>query len=148
MSCDRRHPLVLVVDGADDREGRGLMVLSALSLIARELAGVEVRVLNGDEPVVRTAVEVLVRDSGLRVSIAPHSADATLEIEAASLYVAVVASPAAGLALQRVSANVPAIVAVQFPGANIDAHTLLVHRAAHDTRALGHAILSALGLPQ
>jgi len=148
MSCEKRHPRLLVVDGADDREGRGLMVLSALSLIARELNGVEVRIVNGDDPVVRTAAEVLGWDWGLSVSIAPHSADATSEIQAASLYVAVVASPAARLAVQRVSANVPAIVAVQFPGAEFDAHALSLHRAAHDTRVLGRVILSALGLPQ
>lgn len=124
------------------------MVLSALSLIAGELTGVEVRILHGDEPVVRTAAEVLGRDSGLSVSVAPRSADATREIEGASLYVAVVASPAARLAVERVLANVPAIVAVQFPGADVDAHTLSLHRAAHDTRVLGRVILSALGLPR
>ena len=122
------------------------MVLSALSLIARELAGVEVRILNGDEPVVRTAAEVLGRDSGLSISVAPRSADAICEIEAAALYVAVVSSPAARRALEHVSAHVPAIVAVQFPGADVDAYTLSLLRAAHDPRVLGRVMLAALGL--
>ena len=77
MSCEQRQPPILVVDGADDTEGRGLMVLSALSLIAGELTGVQVRIVNGDEPVVRTAAEVLKRDSALSVVVAPRSADQT-----------------------------------------------------------------------
>ena len=71
-----------------------------------------------------------------------------MELEGASLYVAVVASPEARLAVERVSGNVPVIVAVQFPGADVDARTLALYRAAHDPRALGDIILSALGLPQ
>jgi hypothetical protein len=147
MGCGKRS-LLLVVDGADDREGRGLMVLSALSLVAGELTGVEVRILNGDEPVVRTAAEVLSRDTGLSISVAPRSADATREIEAASLYVAVVVSPAARRAVEPVSAHVPAIVAVQFPGADVNAHSLSLLRAAHDPRVLGGVMLAALGLSQ
>jgi hypothetical protein len=148
MDYGTRHPRLLIVDGADDKEGRGLMVLSALSLVAGELTGVEVRILNGDEPVVRTAAEVLSRDTGLSVSVAPRSADSMREMEAAALYVAVVASPAARLAVERVSAHVPAIVAVQFPGKGVDAYTLSLLRAAHDPRVLGRVMLTALGLPQ
>jgi len=148
MSSGKPHPPLLVVDGADDKEGRGLMVLSALSLIADELTGVAVRILNGDEPVVRTAAEVLSRDTGLSISVAPRSTDATRELEAATLYVAVVASPVAQRAVERMSAHVPAIVAVQFPGADLNARTLSLLRAAHDPRVLGRAMLVALGLQQ
>jgi hypothetical protein len=136
----------LVVDGADNCESRGLMILSALSLIADDLTDVDVRILNGEHPFVRTAVECLGWDTNLNVSVVPPSVEPTRELSGASLYVALVSSTTARAhAEQAATLGVPSIVAAQFPGEDVDARTLTLMRAAHDPRVLGRLILEALG---
>jgi hypothetical protein len=136
----------LVVDGADNCESRGLMILSALSLIADDLTDVDVRILNGEEPSVRIAAECLGWDTNLNISVVPPSVEPTRELSGASLYVAIVSSTITGAHAELAAAlGVPSIVAVQYPSEDVDARTLTLLRAAHDPGVLGRVILEALG---
>jgi hypothetical protein len=139
--------LRLVIQGNDDVETRGLLVLSALAHAVDELTDVEICVVGGDDLVVRTAVECLWWDEGLNISVAPPGSDLRLELEGAALYVAVVTRSKDALPLAVVdAAGVPALVAVQFAGPDVDARTLCLTRAAHDPRALARAIVEHVGL--
>jgi hypothetical protein len=139
--------LRLVINGADDLNSRGFLVLSALSLAADELADVQVRILNGHEEVLLTAAACLSWDTGLQISTAPPDANPYAELAGASLYVAVATRSATGLPLAAAeAARVPSLVLVQFPGPDTDARTLSLVRAAHDPHLLARVILDRLGL--
>jgi hypothetical protein len=137
--------LRLVIQGSDDAETRGLLVLSALAHAVDELTDVEIRVVGGNDAVVRTAVECWRWDEGLNISVAPPDSDLRLELEGAALYVAVVTRSKDALPLGVVhAAGVPPLVAVQFAGPDMDATTLSLVRAAHDPRALARAIVEQI----
>jgi hypothetical protein len=141
--------LRLVIHGTDDAEGRGLLVLSALAHLVDELTDIEIRVVCGDDPVIRTAVECSSWNDGLDISVAPAGSDLGLELEGAALFVAVVTRSKDALPLAAVhAARVPPLIAVQFAGPDMDAPTLSLVRAAHDPRVLARAIADRLALLQ
>ena len=139
--------LQILVNGADNAESRGLLVLSALSFAAAELIDVSVRIIDGDDATIRAAAECLSWDTGLEISVAPSGAKLAIELARASLYVAVVVHSTERLPLEAAhDANVPSLIAIQFPGPDTDAQTLSLVRAAHDPQVLARAIVARLDL--
>lgn len=137
----------LVADGREDAEGRALFVLSAFHLVAGELQGVSIRILNGPE-VVQVAIEALRWETGLSIEAAPPDADIAAELAGTSLFVAVAARSTNHLPLAQVAAHgVRKLVALQFPAPGAGAATMTLMRAAHDPRELGGRIVALLGLP-
>jgi hypothetical protein len=137
----------LITDGSEDAEGRGLFVVSALHLAARDLQGVDIRILNGQE-LVRVATEALRWETGLSVEVAPPDADIAAELAGASLFAAVAARCTDHLPLVQVAAcGIRSLIAVQFPLSGAGAAALTLVRAAHDPREFGARILAMLGLP-
>jgi len=135
----------ILADGRDGLEGRGLLLISALHLAARNLQGVEIRVLGGQDVVIEVAIEALRWDTGLSIGLVPPDADLRAELAGARLFVAVAARKTDHLPLAEVAAaGVSSLVPVQFPPAGAGASALALMRAAHDPRELARQILDRL----
>lgn len=136
---------LVVADVADDAEGRGLLLLSALYMAMPALARVaRFRLLRGHDTVLRAATEILAWDTGLQIDVEPADNPAEA-LEGATLFAAIAATGTAHLPLaQAASLGVPALVAVQFPDAAAGPATLALTRAAHDPRAFAARLLAAL----
>lgn len=145
FEANRLH---LIVEGEDGLEGRGLLVMSALTLFAEPLTHVPITVLTTDNPAVDAAARVLRHDCALdiRTHHGPDGLDQLLRT--ASLYVSVVAyeghMSAGLLAAQR--AGTPILTPVQFPSDRAAVEQLALVRAAHDPRVLGETIMDRIGL--
>jgi hypothetical protein len=138
--------LRLVMDGTENVDCRGLMAISALTVIAASLRDVPIMVWVSDDPAVHTAVHALRWDTGLQISIASMDTDPGEILHGASLFVAVTFKGAVSYAVEAASkAQIPTLVAVQFPDENATPDAMFLVRAAHDPRALGVEILSRLG---
>tara|TARA_R110002049_G_scaffold86261_7_gene219489 strand:- start:2324 stop:2791 length:468 start_codon:yes stop_codon:yes gene_type:complete len=131
MNCE------IVVYGSEDRQGRALLVVSALHHCGRWLAekGVCVRFVAASR-CVRVAAEILRFQTGLKVradEVRPDEAPDDV-FGSAGLYVAVMFSRLGALALREARArNVPSLVAVQFPDAKqLNVSVLENLRAAFD----------------
>ena len=136
----------LITDGSEGAEGRGLLIVSALHLAARDLQGVDIRILNGPE-VVRVATEALRWETGLSVEVAPPDADIAAELANASLFAAVAARSTDHLPLAQAAAHgIRTLIALQFPPLGAGAAAITLVRAAHDPCELGIRILAMLGL--
>jgi hypothetical protein len=143
-----RNAVPLVIDGTEDLESRGLIVLSALTFVTEALADLPIIVLAGKDPVVHTAALCLRWDTALRIDIADANVDPSVVMRGASLFVAVahrsVASQYLPTALQ---ACVATLLPVQFPADHVLTPPMMaLVRAAHDPRVLGATIVTRLGL--
>ena len=128
--------LFLVIDGTEDTNGRSLLVLSALHLVANSLATVQIRVLYPNE-VVRTAAEGLRWETGLFLEFIPPEVSLERCLAGAALYVAIAWRTTLHLPLDRVAtAGVRSLVAVQFPEAGMGIEQAVLATAAHDTGEL------------
>lgn len=137
--------LRLVIDGTENVDCRGLIAISALTFVVSSLKDVPI-VVWGDDPAVQIAVHALRWDTGLRVSMARVDADPDEVLRAASLLVAVAFKDVMSYPVEAaLKAQVPTLVAVQFPEDNTTLNAMSLVRAAHDPHALGAAILSCLG---
>jgi hypothetical protein len=140
--------LHLVVDGTDDSNHRGLMVLSALALASNSLSRVPITILAWNDPAVETAAEALRYDTALNIELCNDVDGASEVIRTASLYVCVAfrgTQSTTGLALAR-QMGVPILMPIQFPADNAGAEQLALVRAAHDPRTLGEAIAQRMDL--
>lgn len=137
----------LVIDGTDDLEGRGLLVLSALTFVVDALADLPITVLVGDDPVVQTAALCLRWDTALQIDIADANVDPAVAMQGASLFVAVAFRSMLSQYLPAaLEAHVPTLLAVQFPADHVVTPAMMtLVRAAHDPRVLGATIVSRLG---
>lgn len=136
---------LLVVDGLENMQGRGLLTISALTLIAGSLDNVPVAVLTHGDPVVSTAAQCLQHDRALRLAVVEDDSRALATLHRARLYVAVgfkaFVSP---YHAQAIALGIPMLVVVQFPEVRASGHLLSQVRAAHDPRVLGETILAHL----
>jgi hypothetical protein len=78
--------LRLVMDGTENVDCRGLMAISALTIIAASLRDVPIVVWVGDDPAVHTAVHALRWDTGLQISTASTHTDPDEILHGASLF--------------------------------------------------------------
>lgn len=135
----------IVVYGAEDRQGRALLVVSALHHCGRWLSEKDVRVRFVAAPkAVKTAVDLLRFQTGLKVradEMRPGEAPDDV-FGSAGLYVAVMFSRLGALALREARArNVPSLVAVQFPDAQqLNVSVLENLRAAFDPVVLSNRL--------
>jgi hypothetical protein len=138
---------MLVIDGTDDLEGRGLFLLSALTFVVDALRDIPITILAGDDPVVRTAALCLRCDTSLRIEIADANDEPGTAMHGASLFAAVTFQSALSPYLPAaLHAHVPILLAVQFPAEHVVTPSLMaLVRAAHDPRVLGATIVSRLG---
>jgi hypothetical protein len=122
------------------------MAISALTFIVAPLRDVQIVVWVGDDPAVHTAVHGLRWDTGLQITIADADVDPGEILQGASLLVAVAFKAVVSYPVEAaLKAQVPTLVAVQFPDENATLDTMSLVRAAHDPYALAMAILSRLG---
>lgn len=128
------HPAV-VVDGAEDGQGRALFVVSALYHCSDRLRNRVVRFVSVHSAAMRIAAEVLAFDTGLTVQTleADPKTDPAAAFENAAVYAAVAFSETGHLGLAEArERGVREVVAVQFPDASAPAHVAARLAAAHD----------------
>jgi hypothetical protein len=142
-----RKALHLVIDGTEGTESRGLLVLSALTFVARALTDLPIVVLAGDDPVVHTAASCLRWDTGLRVDLPGADLDPSVSMQGALLFVAVAFRSAPSQYLAAASqAGISTLLPVQFPEDHAATPSVMaLVKAAHDPATLGAAIISKLG---
>lgn len=152
----RAHPtrahwnngLIILLDGREGRDGRALLLISALYHCAAELQGLELWVVDAAEPGVLVALDLMRWDLGLNVR--PFDADAESRLASARLYASISFGAGSWPTLARVeAAGIPTLLARQFPPAGaLDAAGLPLIRAAHDPKAFARNLtgrLRALG---
>lgn len=137
----------LVIDGREGTESRGLLVLSALTFVARALMDLPIVVLAGDDPVVHTAASCLRWDTGLRIALPGVDLDPSLSMQGALLFVAVSFRSVTSQYLPAASlAGIATLLPVQFPEDHTATPSVMaLVKAAHDPRTLGATIISRLG---
>jgi len=137
----------LVGYGAEDSEGRALLLISALHHAADSLAGCEIRFTGVREPAVGAALAALRWDTGLDAQPVPEGEEAAV-LSGAGLFAAVLFRGDARVMASIEAAGVPSMIAVQFPDpARHGPPVLALQRAAHDPALLARHILARLGLP-
>ena len=139
----------VVCDGADDVQGRALLLISSLHHAAPALAGTPIRFVNVTERSVAAAIELLRWDLGLDAREHPHDPDDDVAalLADARLYAAITFSddaPAFAAAARK--ASVPTLIAVQFPAFTAqDRQSFVLLRSAHDPAVFARRLIGALG---
>lgn len=138
----------LLVKGYHNWAGRAMLILSAIALVRRQLAGVKIRITSAS-PVVDAAAARLARATGLDVAVLPYTDDHREAMARLSEARAVVSlSISDGLPTTVLEAMVAGALPVQSATACVD--EWLQHGVGglivspHDTRALADAIVRAL----
>ncbi len=131
MNSKRR----LLIDGKEDKQGRALLVISALYHCRAELFDTTICFLDVDSAAVRGAIDLLRWDSGLDIcSLSRFNADNSGSIfEGASLYAAIRLSRLNGLYISEATFfKVPLLFAVQFLPQSATSEQVALLQSAHD----------------
>lgn len=144
MATDRR----IILDGLEDKQGRALLVISALYHCHHQFSGIDVLFIDVTSPAVRGAIELLHWETGLAVRAVPDARDCAgaSPFEGASLYAAIRFDSTDGLCVTEAARfRVPLLLALQFlRGQATGEHTseqVSMLRAAHDPAVFaGHLV--------
>lgn len=125
----------IIIDGLEDKQGRALLVISALYHCHRQLFGIEILFIDVTSPAVRGAIDLLHWETGLAVRAVPEARGhgvASL-FEGASLYAAIRFDSPDGLcAAEAAQSGVPLLLAFQFLSGSSTSEQVSLLRAAHD----------------
>lgn len=136
--------MIIILDGREGRDGRALLLISALHHCADELRGLELWVADAAEPGVLVALDLLRWDLGLNVKLFDEDAEARLA--SARLYASISFGAGPWHTLARFeAAGIPTLLARQFPppGA-FAAEDLSMVRAAHDPELYARCLVSRI----
>lgn len=137
----------VVVDGAEDDQGRALFVVSALYHCSDRLRNRVVRFVSVRSAAVRIAAEVLAFDTGLTVQTleTDPETDPATAFENAAVYAAVAFSETSHLGLAEArERGVREVIAIQFPDPPAPAHYAARLAAAHDPAQFATWLCEAL----
>jgi hypothetical protein len=139
---------VLVVNGAEDVQGRALFIISALYHCIDFLKPYLVRFVGVRSGAVEIAAEVLGYDTGLNVEISGDSPGSNPQkvFRNAVLYAAVVFDDVSDLGLkQATAAGVPNLIAMQFPKlSDFTAERISRLASAHDPVIFAQSLRESL----
>jgi hypothetical protein len=131
MSRKRR----IIIDGLEDKQGRSLLVISALYHCRSELSDAEIRFVDVSGGEVRGAVDLLRWETGLDVRIPadPSEYGGGSIFESASLYAAIRLNSLDGLHVAEAKFfKVPLLLALQFLPQSATSEQLVLLQPAHD----------------
>lgn len=123
------------IDGLEDKQGRSLLVISALYHCRSELLGTEIQFLDVNSVAVRGAVDLLRWETGLNVGIScsrdENGGDSIFE--GANLYAAIRFDSLDGLHVAEAKTHgIPLLLALQFLPRSATSEQLALLRSAHD----------------
>lgn len=125
----------VIIDGAEDKQGRSLLVISALYHCRSELLDTEIHFVDANSLAVHGAIDLLRWETGLDVGIsscADEPGDASV-FEGAKLYAAVRLDSPDGLHVAEAKQfGIPLLLALQFLPRSATSEQLALLRAAHD----------------
>ncbi|GJE68651.1 hypothetical protein CHKEEEPN_0167 [Methylorubrum podarium] len=125
----------IVIDGLEDKQGRSLLVISALYHCRSELSDTEIRFVDVDSAAVHGAIDLLRWETGLdvRVPVDLSEYGGGSIFAGASLYAAIRFNSLDGLhAAEAKFFKVPLLLALQFLPESATSEQLALLRPAHD----------------
>jgi hypothetical protein len=132
------------LDGAESEAGRALFAISALYWCARWLSRFEVRLIDVVNEDVALAAAVFEADTGNKLTVYRPSLRRS-PLEKSDLYVAAAFRSASHLRLEEAQlANIPVIVAIQFPESGFLNSSIFMQKAAFDPKIFAERLYTTV----
>jgi hypothetical protein len=135
---------VIALDGAESVEGRALFAISALYWSARWLSRVEVRLIDVVNEDVALAAAVFEADTGNKLAVYRPSWRRS-PLEGSDLYAAAAFRSASHLRLAEAQlAEIPVVVALQFPEPRFLNSSIFMQKAAFDPKVFAERLYTTV----
>ncbi|MBB2961780.1 hypothetical protein [Methylobacterium sp. R2-1] len=137
----------IIIDGLEDKQGRSLLVISALYHCHSQLSDAKIRFIDVDSGAVRGAVDLLRWETGLDVRIPVDLSEygGGSIFAGASLYAAIRLNSLDGLHVAEAKFfNVPLLHALQFLPESATSEHLALLQPAHDPALFAHHLIERM----